>query len=160
MTNQESCATPSLATRSGSAATNKGAPLLAPDAATACAAGVIIGGSAVEILPSCLLMFFSFALKRLTQTSICFSCKERIAGVGEQTADNLRYVLPDPLSELRVQAESIRIRDASQVRFIECWVTSNVGDGWSKARFRHKREVKPHQQLRHWHELENGAELG
>jgi len=68
-------------------------------------------------------------------------------------------LLPDPLSEFRVRAEGIRVRDASQIRFAECWVSSNVGDGWSKARFRHKWEIEPHQQLRRRHELENGAEL-
>ncbi len=44
--------------------------------------------------------------------------------------------LLDPFGEFRVQAEGICVRDASQIRFAECWVTFNVGDSWSKGRFR------------------------
>src|ERR1700730_13152779 len=86
MTNHESCATPSLATRSASAATNSGAPLLEPDAATACAAGGVIGGSAIGILPSNLPTFlfllptrFSLSATVVIFLSLVVICNQLLA---------------------------------------------------------------------------------
>src|SRR5258708_27862229 len=66
----------------------------------------------------------------------------------------------DARAKRRVQTTRIAVRQALQLCFVECRVTSNVGDGWGKRRFRHKREIKSHHQLRHRHEFENGSELG
>src|SRR5258708_39578245 len=65
----------------------------------------------------------------------------------------------DARAKRRVQTTRIAVRQALQINLVECPVTSNVGDGRRKCRFRHKWEIKSHHQLRHRHEFENGSEL-
>src|SRR5216684_1751570 len=87
--------------------------------------------------------------------------------VGRQFSTRFRTAFPSSASEYldarlerRVQTTRIAVRQALQICLVECRVTSNVGDGRRKCRFRHKREIKTHHQLRCRHELENGSELG
>src|SRR6266852_5537950 len=87
--------------------------------------------------------------------------------VGRQFSTRFRTAFPSSASEYldarlerRVQTTRIAVRQALQICLVECRITSNVGDGRRKCRFRHKWEIKSHQQLRYRHQFENGSELG